>query len=128
MGKRGALPSVLHMPAGLAPMPPEKPLNLPQDVSDAWDWIVAECSSRNTLTTGDAMIVEACARLWARFMSIEAALEADPLDEQLNRLLLAVMRQWGVMSGKLGLNPMDRNRLLSVHVTEEKSHVDELLG
>lgn len=127
MGKRGALPKGLHLPSGMAPVPPEKPIDLPQDVSAAWDWIVAECTSRRTLTTGDAMVVEAASRLWARYIQLEQMVNDDPAEEKFHRLSLATLRQWGVVAGKLGLNPMDLARLVSCRNTEETTSDDDLL-
>jgi len=73
------------------------------------------------------MFVEACARLWTRLMAIEAQLLTAPTDDQLNRLSLAILRQWIVLAGKLGLNPMDRNRLLSCHASSGRADENDLL-
>jgi phage terminase small subunit len=128
MGRKGYLPAVLHLPSGIQPAAPVKPVDMPEDVSDAWDWIVTECMERGSLTTGDAMVVEAAARTWAQYMALQELVQADPADEKLSRLSLAVLRQWTVLSMKLGMNPIDRHRLLSCKISTEKAEEDDLLG
>ena len=128
MGRRGAIPSVLHLPSGIQPAAPAKPVDLPDDVSDAWDWIVTECMERGSLTTGDAMVVEAAARTWSQYMALQELVHADPANDQLNKTSLAVLRQWIVLGMKLGLNPIDRHRLLSCKISTEKAEEDDLLG
>ena len=89
---------------------PAKPDDLPDDVSEAWDSIAALVEG--VAFSQDGMLLEECARLWVRQQAFHRALSATPLDDELNRLSLAIGRALIAALAKLGLTPRDRQILL----------------
>lgn len=89
---------------------PQKPEGLPAAVGKAWDELVSLTSG--VCFSQDAELLLECATLQVRQAAFRAALADDPLDEDLNRLSLAVGRALLTALGKLGLTPRDRQNLL----------------
>lgn len=99
---------------------PDKPDDLPADVSRCWDRL-AEVVSGVAFSQDSEAITEA-AWLLARQQKFRNALEKDPLDEELNRLSLAVGRAMSAIFTQFGMTPRSRQILL---VPREDEEVDE---
>lgn len=105
---------------------PEMPNGLSKDVKAAWNQLI-ELTSGVTFSQDSIAILEA-ARLMARQEWFAVALEEDPLNDDLNRLSLAVGRQLNMILGQLGLTPRARQSLLipKKDEPEKKSRLQEL--
>lgn len=105
---------------------PEMPKSVSKEVKAAWDKIV-ELTSGVTFSQDSIAILEA-ARLMARQEWFAVALEEDPLNDDLNRLSLAVGRQLNMILGQLGLTPRARQSLLipKKDEPEKKSRLQQL--
>ncbi len=99
---------------------PERP-KLPKDVAACWDKI-AETVSGVAFSQDTEAITEA-AWLLHRQQKFRKALQKSPLDEELNRLSLAVGRALMVLLGQFGLTPRSRQILLVPK--EEEAEKDE---
>jgi hypothetical protein len=102
------------------------PKSVSKEVKAAWDKIV-ELTSGVTFSQDSIAILEA-ARLMARQEWFAVALEEDPLNDDLNRLSLAVGRQLNMILGQLGLTPRARQSLLipKKDEPEKKSRLQQL--
>lgn len=99
---------------------PEKPDHLPKDVEKCWDRI-AEVVSGVAFSQDSEAITEA-AWLLSRQEKFRRALEGNPLDEELNRLSLAVGRSLSAIFTQFGMTPRSRQILL---VPREEKEIDE---
>ncbi len=99
---------------------PEKPENMPADVSKCWDRIAEVVAGVAFSQDGEA-ITEA-AWLLSRQEKFRKALDSNPFDEELNRLSLAVGRSLSAIFTQFGMTPRSRQMLL---VPREEKEVDE---
>lgn len=104
---------------------PEKPADMPADVSACWDRL-AETVQGVAFSQDTEAITEA-AYLLARQERFRAALQDTPLDDELNRLSLAVGRALSTMLGQFGLTPRSRQILLVPREEEAKDEYEKML-
>ncbi len=104
---------------------PEKP-KLPKDVGLCWDRI-AETVEGVAFSQDTEAITEAAWLLW-RQQEFRKALKKTPLDEELNRLSLAVGRSLSALLAQFGLTPRSRQILLVPREEpEEKDEFEKML-
>lgn len=96
---------------------PSIPPGLPDDVQKAFE-ALAKLTAGLTFEQDGRTMLDA-AHLIARQDKFQTALLANPLDEKLNRMSLAIGRQLILLLGKLGLNPRDRQSLLAPETDDE---------
>ena len=89
---------------------PQKPDNLPDAVSAAWDRL-CELTAGVTFSQDSTALLMA-ARLIVRQDAIAAKLDLNPANDELNRTSLAIGRALLTLLRKFGLSPRDRQQLL----------------
>ncbi len=99
---------------------PVRPSNLPKEVAPHWDRL-AEVVSGVAFSQDSEAMAEA-AWLLFRQQKFREALLVMPLDDDLNRLSLAVGRSLSALLTQFGLTPRSRQILL---VPKEETEVDE---
>src|SRR3990167_1027180 len=100
---------------------PEKP-ELPDDVGACWDRL-AETVSGVAYSQDVEAMTEAAWLLW-RQGEFHKALLLDPLNDELNRLSLAVGRSLSALLTQFGMTPRSRQILLVPKEPEEKDEFE----
>jgi hypothetical protein len=104
---------------------PVRPDGLPDDVAMCWDRL-AETVSGVAYSQDSEAMVEAAWLLW-RQEQFRAALLEQPLDEELNRLSLAVGRSLSALLTQFGMTPRSRQILLVPKEEEAKDEFEQLM-
>jgi hypothetical protein len=103
---------------------PDRP-KLPKEVGLCWDRI-AETVEGIAFAQDSEAITEAAWLLW-RQQEFRKALKKTPLDEELNRLSLAVGRSLSALFSQFGLTPRSRQILLVPREEEEKDEFEKMM-
>lgn len=104
---------------------PCRPDDMPAEVIPHWDRLDDLLSGVAYSQDSDAM-AEAAYLLW-RQQKFREALQEQPLDEDLNRLSLAVGRSLSALLTQFGLTPRSRQLLLVPREPEEKDEFEKLM-
>lgn len=142
MGDRGPLPNAevrrrnkKPAPAGtVAVARPTKPQNITGEAAKEWNRIVPELLGANYLAKLDRAVLIRYCRAWARWVKVEAALDADlvtgvsgsDVRNPLWLVLAGLEKTLSDLGGKLGLDPASRRRRHIEHVAADaKGDEDE---
>ncbi len=104
---------------------PTPPKDLPESVRGHW-WRFAEAVQGVAFEQDSEAITEAAYLMW-RQQKFREALQDRPLDEDLNRLSLAVGRSLSAIMSQFGLTPRSRQILLVPKEEEEKDELEKLM-
>ncbi len=106
---------------------PVRPDDMPEDVAKCWDRL-AETVSGVAFSQDSEALTEAAWLLW-RQGKFREALQANPVNEELNRLSLAVGRQLATLLAQFGLTPRSRQILLVPSKDDqEQDEFEKLMG
>jgi hypothetical protein len=103
---------------------PVMPPNLPREVAFYWDRF-AEVVSGVAFSQDSEAMAEAAWLMW-RQQKFHEALFFNPLDEDLNRLSLAVGRSLSALLTQFGMTPRSRQILLVPREEQEKDEFEQM--
>jgi len=104
---------------------PCRPEDMPEEVVPHWERLEELLSGVAYAQDSDAM-TEAAYLMW-RQQKFREALQGNPLDEDLNRLSLAVGRSLSAMLSQFGMTPRSRQILLVPREPEEKDEFERMM-
>lgn len=102
-----------RLAAPVATGQPIKPDHLTGEASDLWDFIAAKLVDNGTVKEQDTMALVVACEMWALYRAAVTVSLENPADRDARITVLHYKAAWESSAAKLGLNPADRQKIVS---------------